>query len=162
MSSNQFVHLHLHTQYSLLDGANKLPDVIVQAHKQGHPAIAMTDHGNLHGAIEFYNESKKIGIKPILGCELYVTTGSRFERKTKTQGGSGTHHLTVLAKNLEGYRNLCRLVTLSYKEGFYFKPRVDHELLERYSEGLIVLSGCLSSELAALVSNEDMAGARKL
>lgn len=151
-----FVHLHLHTQYSLLDGVNKIPDVLERAHSLGQPAIAMTDHGNLHGAIEFYQAGKKIGIKPIIGCELYVTSGSRHERKLKSQGGAGTYHLTVLAKDITGYRNLCRLVTLAYREGFYFKPRVDHELLEAYSEGLVVLSGCLNSELAegALSNNE--------
>ena len=160
MVDNQFVHLHLHTQYSLLDGANKLPDIIVQANAKGMPAIAMTDHGTLHGAIEFYTEAKKIGIKPIIGCELYVNPVSRFERSTKTQGGAGTHHLTVLATNLEGYRNLCRLVSLSYKEGFYFKPRVDHEILAKYNEGLIVLSGCLASEMAAEVANDNIKKAR--
>lgn len=114
----------------------------------GQPAIAMTDHGNMHGAIEFYSAAKKVGIKPIIGCELYVTPGSRFERKTRAQGGAGTHHLTVLATGNVGYRNLCRLVTLAYREGFYFKPRVDHELLAEHSEGLIALSGCLAGELA--------------
>ncbi len=152
----QFTHLHLHTQYSLLDGANKLPDIIERAHQLGQPAIAMTDHGNLHGAIEFYTEAKKIGIKPIIGCELYVTSGSRFERKMQSQGGAGTYHLTVLAQNLEGYRNLCRLVSYAYSQGFYFKPRVDHELLSAHAAGLIVLSGCLNGEFAqqALAESE--------
>jgi DNA polymerase-3 subunit alpha len=162
VSNNQFVHLHLHTQYSLLDGANKLPDILVQAHAKGQTAIAMTDHGTLHGAIEFYLEAKKIGIKPIIGCELYVNPVSRFERTMKTQGGAGTHHLTVLAKDLEGYRNLCRLVSLSYKEGFYFKPRVDHELLEKYNKGLIVLSGCLAGELSEEISIDNIKKAREV
>ncbi|RIL05240.1 MAG: DNA polymerase III subunit alpha, partial [Proteobacteria bacterium] len=146
--SKSFVHLHLHTQYSLLDGANKIPEVLEQAHALGQPAIAMTDHGNLHGAIEFYTEAKRIGIKPIIGCELYVTPGSRFERKTRQQGGAGTYHITVLARSMQGYRNLCKLVSLAYKEGFYFKPRVDHELLRAFSDGLVVLSGCMNSEFA--------------
>lgn len=158
----QFVHLHLHTQYSLLDGANKIPDVLETAHSYGQPAIAITDHGNLHGAIEFYTEAKRIGIKPIIGCEVYVTPGSRFDRKLKAQGGSPTHHLTVMARDLNGYYNLCKLVTLAFKEGFYFKPRVDHELLERFSEGLIVLSGCLNGELNHFASIDDIQGARKL
>lgn len=158
----QFVHLHLHTQYSLLDGANKLPEVLELAHKMGHPAIAITDHGNMHGAIEFYTHAKKIGIKPIIGCELYVTGGSRFERKMKNQGGAETHHLTVLAQNLTGYRNLCRLVSLAYKEGFYFKPRVDHELLSQYSEGLIVLSGCLAGELSGFLLEDNLKAAQNL
>jgi DNA polymerase III subunit alpha len=159
---SQFVHLHLHTQYSLLDGANKISSVVSRAAALGQPAIAMTDHGNLHGAIEFYQTAKKEGIKPIIGCELYVTGGSRFERKTKAQGGEGTHHLTVLAESYEGYLNLCRLVSLSYKEGFYFKPRVDHELLATYSKGLIVLSGCLASELSKWVRAGDDTKAREL
>ena len=162
MSSLQFAHLHLHTQYSLLDGANKLPDVLEHAYSLGQPAIAMTDHGNLHGAIEFYLEGKRIGIKPIIGCELYVARGSRFDRKTRAQGGGGAYHLTVLASDLAGYRNLCKLVSLAYKDGFYFKPRVDHELLGAYSQGLIVLSGCLSSELSEYVATDDMQAARKL
>ena len=121
---SQFVHLHLHTKYSLLDGVNKIPGVLEQAHSYGQPAIAITDHGNLHGAVEFYQSAKKVGIKPIIGCELYVTPLSRFERKTRAQGGAGTYHLTALAKDMEGYQNLCKLVSLAYKEGFYFKPRV--------------------------------------
>ncbi|MCB0311158.1 MAG: DNA polymerase III subunit alpha, partial [Bdellovibrionales bacterium] len=156
---SQFVHLHLHTQYSLLDGLNKVKPVIERAHQYGQPAIAMTDHGNLHGAIEFYNAAKDIGIKPIIGCEMYVTLGSRFERKARAQGGSGTHHITVLAQSFRGYQNLCRLATLAYKEGFYFKPRVDHELLSQFSEDLVILSGCLAGELgrAALEQNLDLA-----
>lgn len=162
MTSGQFVHLHLHTQYSLLDGANKIPDVLEQAHKLGQPAIAMTDHGNLHGAIEFYLEAKRIGIKPIIGCELYVTPGSRSDRRMRSQGGSGTYHLTALAQDLEGYRNLCRLVSLAYREGFYFKPRVDHELLERFNKGIIVSSGCLNGELAGAASIDDEKGVKSV
>jgi DNA polymerase III subunit alpha len=157
-----FVHLHLHTQYSLLDGANKIGDVVARAAALGQPAIAMTDHGNLHGAVEFYQTAHKAGVKPIIGCELYVTSGSRFERKMKAQGGEGTHHLTVLAESKVGYLNLCRLVSLSYKEGFYFKPRVDHELLQTYSEGLVVLSGCLASELNRWVEAGDDVKAREV
>ena len=158
---DQFAHLHLHTQYSLLDGANKIGNVISRAHELGQPAIAITDHGNLHGAVEFYTHAKNVGIKPIIGCELYVAGDSRHDRTTKAQGGKGTFHLTVLAQNMEGYRNLCRLSSMAYKEGFYFKPRVDHELLEKYSEGLIVLSGCLSGEFSHHVGLDDRAGAKK-
>jgi DNA polymerase-3 subunit alpha len=122
----------------------------------------MTDHGNMHGAVEFYYEAKKGGIKPIIGCELYVTPGSRHERKMRAQGGAGTCHLTVLAANKTGYHNLCKLSSLAYKEGFYFKPRVDHELLERYSEGLIVLSGCLAGEVAQATMVDDYKGAKEL
>ena len=157
---SQFVHLHLHTKYSLLDGVNKIPGVLERAHQLGQPAIAITDHGNLHGAIEFYQAAQSIGIKPIIGCELYVTPGSRFERKTRAQGGAGTYHLTVLSQSLTGYRNLCKLVSSAYKEGFYFKPRVDHELLSQNSEGLIVTSGCLNSELSWLIRDENIEEAR--
>jgi DNA polymerase-3 subunit alpha len=159
---SQFCHLHLHTQYSLLDGANKLPDVLERAAQLGQPAIAMTDHGNMHGAVEFYLEAKAAGIKPIIGCELYVTPGSRFERKMSSKGGAGTCHLTVLAASKAGYHNLCKLSSLAYKEGFYFKPRVDHELLERYSEGLIVLSGCLAGELSQATQLDDRKGALEI
>ena len=158
---SQFAHLHLHSQYSLLDGVNKIPDVLQQAAEMGQPAIALTDHGNMHGAVEFYDAAKKADIKPILGCELYMTAGSRHDRVAVSQGGKPTHHLTVLAKNLEGYKNLCRLVTLGYREGFYRKPRVDHELLEACSEGLIVLSGCLASEFSHYVRQDDYAKARE-
>ncbi len=145
---SRFAHLHLHTQYSLLDGANKITDVISAAHRLGQPAIAMTDHGNMHGAIDFFSTAKKIGIKPIVGCELYVTTGDRREKAGPVDGERTSHHLTVLVMNQTGYTNLCRLVSTAYKEGFYYKPRVDHELLRRWNEGLIVLSGCLASEVA--------------
>ena len=162
MSSGKFVHLHLHTQYSLLDGANKIPNILERAHALGQPAIAMTDHGNLHGALEFYLAGKNIGINPIIGCELYVTPGSRLDKRTRQQGGAGTYHLTVLAQNNTGYSNLCKLSTLAYKEGFYFKPRVDHELLEEFSEGLIVLSGCITSELSAFAEAEEEKKAKVL
>ncbi|MCB0354929.1 MAG: DNA polymerase III subunit alpha, partial [Bdellovibrionales bacterium] len=161
LSSSTFVHLHLHTQYSLLDGLNKIDPVIQRAAAIGQPAIAMTDHGNMHGAIQFYESCQKSGIKPIIGCELYVTPGSRHDRRPVSQGGEGHNHLTILAMNNVGYQNLCRLVSLSYREGFYFKPRVDHELLARYHEGLIALSGCLSSEVGELVSRDDIENARK-
>ena len=157
---SQFVHLHLHTQYSLLDSTNKIPDVLEGAHRMGQPAIAMTDHGNLHGAIEFYRAGMKLGIKPIIGCELYLNPVSRFERKTKHQGGAPTYHLTVLAKNNSGYRNLCRLSSLAYQEGFYFKPRIDYQLLEECAEGLVVLSGCISSELAHCAATDNLEAAR--
>lgn len=158
----QFAHLHLHTQYSLLDGANRLPDILERAKTLGQPAIAMTDHGNLHGAIEFFSTAKGLGLQPIIGCELYVSAGSRKDRRPRAQGGPPTHHLTVLASNMAGYRNLCRLSTIAYREGFYFKPRVDHELLEQFSEGLIVLSGCLAGELNAHVELGNERGAREL
>ncbi len=155
LASSHFAHLHLHTQYSLLDGANKITTILSRAYKLGQTSIAMTDHGNLHGAMEFYLEARKVGIKPIIGCELYVTTGSRLDKRPRAQGGAGTHHITALAQNLEGYHNLCRLISLAYREGFYFKPRVDHELLQSYSKGIIILSGCLASELAKGALDDD-------
>lgn len=155
----KFAHLHLHTQYSLLDGVNKIPQVLERAFALGQPAIAMTDHGNMHGAIEFYEAAKKVGIKAILGCELYVSPTTRFDRKPRNQGGGGTHHITALAKSNEGYSNLCKLVSLAYSEGFYFKPRVDHELFRQYNKDLIILSGCLAGELASFVERDDIEGA---
>lgn len=151
----KFCHLHLHTQYSMLDGANKLPEIIQHAATLSQPAIAMTDHGNLHGAVEFYLAANKIGIKPIIGCELYVTPGSRFDRVPAKKGGEGVYHLTVLSKDEAGYRNLCKLSSKAYQEGFYFKPRVDHELLRECANGLVVLSGCLASELAEAALEDD-------
>ncbi|MCC6953878.1 MAG: DNA polymerase III subunit alpha [Deltaproteobacteria bacterium] len=151
---SQFVHLHLHTQYSVLDGANKLHNVIERAHSLGQPAIAVTDHGNMHGAVEFFLAAKETGIKPIIGCEVYVSSGNRFDRTPRAQGGARTHHLTLLAQNREGYQNLCKLVSLGYTEGFYFKPRVDLDLLKELSGGIIALSGCVSSEFSYFAQNE--------
>lgn len=157
-----FVHLHLHTQYSLLDGIVKISDLFERANAFNQPAVAMTDHGNLHGAIEFYQAAQKSGIKPIIGCELYVSPGSRFDKKVNGVNGTSAHHLTVLAKDNEGYRNLCRLVTTGYREGFYFKPRVDRELLTEFNAGLIVLSGCLAGELAFWSKRGDLEHCREV
>lgn len=145
-----FCHLHLHTQYSLLDGANKISQVIKQAASLGQQGIAITDHGNMHGVFEFYEHCSKEHINPVIGCEIYVADGSRFEKKAGIDG-KNYYHLTVLAKDQSGYESLCKLVSRSYREGFYYKPRVDHELLSEHSKGLIVLSGCLGSELSTHV-----------
>ena len=143
-----FVHLHVHTQYSLLDGANKIGPLIEHAKKSGMPAIAMTDHGNMFGAVEFFSKAKASGIKPIIGCEAYLAPGKRTDRiqssKSEDYEAGGNFHLILLAQNRVGYRNLCRLLTSAYKEGLYYKPRIDKEILAELSEGLIVLSGCLS------------------
>jgi len=139
-----FVHLHLHSQYSLLDGANRLDDVIGAAAGAGMPAMALTDHGNMFGAIQFYNLARKAGVKPILGIEAYVAQGSRFDR---TPGKGGSNHLVLLAANEAGYRNLIKLTSKAYLEGFYYKPRVDKELLRQHSEGIIALSACLKGEI---------------
>ena len=154
-----FVHLHLHTQYSVLDGANKISELVKHVSAKGQQAVAMTDHGNMHGALEFYQSAKQSGIKPIVGCEVYMTAGSRFDRTSRAQGGAGIHHLTLLCMNRRGYQNLCRLVTQAHTEGFYFKPRIDFELLSECHEGLLCLSGCMSSEfsLPAKASDEKSA-----
>ncbi len=155
-----FVHLHLHTQFSLLDGANKIRHLMPRVRAYGMPAVAITDHGNMFGAIEFYRTAVQHGVKPIIGCEMYVAPKSRFDR-TALSGvedyeHGGNFHLILLAMNLEGYKNLCRLVTAGFTEGFYRKPRVDKELLREFNKGLIALSGCLSGELArAMLAGRD-------
>ncbi|MFP5490788.1 MAG: DNA polymerase III subunit alpha [Bacteriovoracia bacterium] len=156
--ADSFVHLHLHTQYSLLDGAIRLDDLFKKAKEIGVPAIASTDHGNMFGAIDFYTRALQAGIKPILGSEIYFTPGSRFDRRPpknsktldsqdETEAKHQIHHLILLCKNLTGYRNLCKLLTKAYQEGFYYKPRADVDLLKEYSEGLIATSACLKGEV---------------
>ncbi|MFQ5850864.1 MAG: DNA polymerase III subunit alpha [Candidatus Binatia bacterium] len=153
MEHSDFVHLHCHTQYSLLDGANKINLLLERVKQLKQPALAITDHGNLFGAIEFYSEALRHGIKPIIGCEIYVAPTSRFERKGVDRGTKEyNHHLILLAMNREGYRNLCKLVTAGFTEGFYYKPRVDKDLLKEHNKGLIVLSSCLRGEVACALS----------
>ncbi len=146
-----FVHLHVHTQYSLLDGANKIAPLIDYAKHCGMEAMAITDHGNMFGAVEFFLKAREQGIKPIIGCEAYVAPGNRTDRtqtpKSDDFEGGGNFHLILLAQNRTGYRNLCRLLTAAYMEGLYYKPRIDKQILGELSEGLIVLSGCLSGEI---------------
>ena len=148
MEHSNFVHLHVHSQYSLLDGAIRFEEVLELAKKYRMTAVALTDHGNMFGAVDFYQKAIKHGIKPIVGCEVYVAPGSRLEKKTGERE-EGNYHLTLLARNEAGYYNLLKLVSLAHLEGFYYKPRVDKEILERYHEGLIALSGCLKGEVAA-------------
>ncbi len=146
----KFAHLHQHTAYSLLDGAARIKDLMrwVKEVSPENPTVAMTDHGNMHGAVEFYKAAEKEGVKPIIGFEAYVTAGSRFEKKRPSNKLDGGYfHLTLLAKNFKGYQNLCKLNSRGWLEGFYMKPRVDHELLREYSEGVIALSGCLGAQL---------------
>jgi len=154
-----FVHLHLHTQFSLLDGANQIEPLIRQIKTFGQPAVAMTDHGNMFGAIEFYRKAKEIGVKPIIGCEAYMALGSRHAKKDSGLAHNDYYHLILLARNLTGYQNLIKLVSKAYLEGFYYKPRMDKEILKEHHEGLIALSGCLSGEIPYLIGQKDMAGA---
>ncbi|MDW7674843.1 MAG: DNA polymerase III subunit alpha, partial [Bacillota bacterium] len=155
----QFVHLHVHTEYSLLDGAARIKDLVKQAKTLGMPAIAMTDHGVMYGAVDFYKACVKEGIKPIIGCEVYVAPRSRFDKEA--QRDDSGYHLVLLAKNMTGYQNLLRLVSLGYIEGFYYKPRVDRELLTKYSEGLIALSGCMAGEIPQHILNNYLEQAEK-
>ncbi|MGB9747217.1 MAG: DNA polymerase III subunit alpha [Bacteroidales bacterium] len=147
-----FVHLHVHTQYSILDGASNISALIAKAKNDGMPAVAITDHGNMFGVKEFVNEANKQGIKPVIGCEVYVATRSRTDRTDKEDRSS--RHLILLAKNLTGYHNLAKLVSLGYVEGFYYKPRIDKELLRQYHDGLIASSACLGGEVPELFFTE--------
>ena len=139
-----WVPLHLHSQYSILDAAASVEGIADKAKELGMPAVALTDHGNMHGAIDFYKACKGAGVKPIVGCEVYMAPTSRFEKKKL--GPKTAYHLVLLAKNEEGYHNLCRLSSKGYLEGFYYHPRIDKELLTQYHQGLICLSACLSGQ----------------
>ena len=151
-----FVHLHVHSEYSLLDGACRIKELASAAAALGQKALAVTDHGNLFAAVVFYDSCLKAGIKPIIGCEVYVAEGSRFDRNQKEK----PYHLVLLCKDNEGWKNLSKLVSLGYTEGFYSKPRIDTELLKRYSGGLICLSGCIAGEVSRRLSARDYEGAR--
>ena len=141
----EFAHLHVHTEFSLLDGACRIKELAKYAAQLGQKAIAITDHGNMYGVVDFYKACKEAGIKPIIGCEVYVAPRSRFDKVHKID--SSPYHLVLLCKNRTGYQNLIKLVSEGYINGFYNKPRIDHDLLERYHEGLICLSACLAGEL---------------
>ncbi len=152
MSSRKFAHLHCHTHYSLLDGANRVPELVAQTKKLGMTAIAITDHGNLYGAIEFHKECKGAGLNPVIGYEAYLAPGSRHDKKAGRQGDAYSH-LTLLAKNAQGFRNLIKLSSIAFLEGFYYNPRIDREILEAHKEGLICLSGCLAGEFNQHLAN---------
>ena len=158
--SDSFVHLHLHTEYSLLDGAVKIADLMAKVNRCKMPAVAMTDHGNLYGAIDFYKQASKAGVKPIIGSEVYLSPGPMNERK-KVPGLPNAHHLTLLAKNAVGYENLVRLVSLAHLDGFYYKPRIDKEALNKYSEGIICLSGCINGEINYWIQQDQLKIARE-
>ena len=161
MQHADFVHLHVHSEYSLLDGAAQLEKLVAKAKELKFPAIALTDHGNLFGAIDFYMAAQKSGVKPIVGCELYVAPGNRTDRGSQEGSYEGANHLTVLVRDLTGYRNLIKLVSKAYLEGFYYKPRVDKELLARHADGLLVLSGCLNSEVSRALSARETSELRQ-
>ena len=162
MSAPQkFTHLHVHTHYSLLDGLAKIDDILDRAKELGMESLAITDHGVLYGAVEFYMKAKERGIKPIIGCEMYLTAGSRHDKNNTTVDRT-RHHLILLAKNETGYKNLMKLITFAHIEGFYYKPRIDHELLEKYSEGLIALSACAEGEVPSAAIKSGYAKAEEL
>lgn len=158
--NKNFVHLHVHTEYSLLDGASRIERLVMRAKELGMPAIAITDHGSMYGVIDFYKHAKNQGINPVIGCEVYVAPRSRFEKSAVE--GESYYHLVLLAKNNIGYKNLVKIVSCGYTEGFYYKPRVDKELLRTHSEGLICLSACIAGEIPALLLKGDSVGAEKL
>jgi DNA polymerase-3 subunit alpha len=158
METPPFVHLHLHTDYSLLDGACRITDLVTEAARRGMPAVAVTDHGNLFAAAKFYEEATTRGVKPIIGCEVYVARGAHTDKTSDPDapGAGRANHLVLLAETQEGYRNLMKLVSTGFLDGFYYKPRVDHDLLSRHSGGLIALSACLRGEVSeALMEDHD-------
>ena len=155
-----FVHLHTHSEYSLLDGANKIKELPARAKELGMKAMAITDHGVMFGVVDFYKECKKVGIKPIIGCEVYVAPRTRFDKENGIDNKYS--HLILLAKNEEGYKNLTKLVSMGFTEGFYYKPRIDLEILEKYHEGLIALSACLAGSVNKAILKEDMQEAKKI
>ena len=152
----RFTHLHVHTEYSLLDGASKIPELVAYAKELGMDSLAITDHGVMYGAVEFYQECTKAGIKPIIGCEVYLAKGSHLDMTEKTR-----YHLILLAENDIGYHNLMRIVSKGQLEGFYYKPRVDKDILRTYSEGIICLSACIAGEVPRLINSGNMDGARR-
>lgn len=158
--SKPFVHLHVHSHYSLLDGLPKIDELVSYAKEQGAPALALTDHGALYGVIEFYQTALKAGIKPIIGVETYVAPLGHQHKRAKVD--EKNHHLVLLAATNEGYQNLIKLITIAHLEGYYYRPRVDHELLKKYGRGLIALSACLKGEVPTAILNDDLAGAAQI
>ena len=173
MGQPQFVHLHVHTDFSLFDGACETSELLDEASRQKMPAVAVTDHGNLFAAANFFNEASKRDVKPIIGCEVYVAKGSRHDRGEKTNGSSGqdrgeaepgmrgSNHLVLLCESLEGYHNLIKLVSSGFLEGFYYRPRIDYDLLAKHNKGLIALSACLRGAVTEAVVDEKYDQARE-
>lgn len=154
-----FTHLHVHTEYSLLDGSCKIKELTARAKELGMDSMAITDHGVMYGVIDFYRAAREVGIKPIIGCEVYVTAGSRFDRET-TNGEDRYYHLVLLAENNQGYQNLMKIVSKGFVDGFYYKPRVDYEVLETYHEGIIALSAVWPARSSAISSAACMSRGR--
>src|ERR1043165_8657071 len=161
MPHADFVHLHLHTEYSLLDGACRLDRLMDRAHALKFASLAITDHGVLYGAIDFFQAAHGKGIKPIIGCEVYIAPGSRLDKKTSNGGRDVYNHLVLLAKDEAGYKNLIKLVTDAHLEGYYYKPRIDKEILAAHKDGLIALSGCLASEIPEAIAKDQLSKARE-
>jgi DNA polymerase-3 subunit alpha len=156
-----FVHLHTHSEFSLLDGANRITDLVRRAKELEMPALALTDHGCLFGAWTFHKAARKDGLNPIIGMEAYVAPGNRRDRSRSGQGERAYYHLVLLARDAEGYKNLIKLSSIGYTEGFYGRPRVDREVLARHSGGLIVSSACMAGEVARQLLADDWEGARE-
>ena len=152
MSARSFVHLHLHSEYSMLDGAARISDVVDAVASDGQPAVGLTDHGVLYGAVEMHKTATAAGVKPIIGMEGYLTPGSRFDRPPRRE--DTRYHITLLAVNDVGYRNLVKLASRAYLEGFYYKPRMDHALVSEYAEGLVATTGCLGGHVPQLLAPE--------
>ena len=155
-----FTHLHVHTEYSLLDGSSKIKEITKRAKELGMDSLAITDHGVMYGAIDFYRAALANDIKPIIGCEVYVAPGSRFDKEANA-GEDRYYHLILLAENNTGYENLCRIVSKGFVDGFYYKPRVDYEVLEKFSEGIICLSACLAGEVQRYLARDEYEKAKE-
>ena len=156
----KFTHLHVHSHYSLLDGLPKIDEILEYVQKLGMDSIAITDHGNIYGAVEFYKKAKAKGIKPIIGAEMYVAYERIIDKRPNID--DKRYHLVLLVKNKEGYKNLVKLITRSHLEGFYYKPRIDEELMSKYSGGLICLSGCLQGKIPRLILSKKIEQAEKV
>ena len=155
----KFIHLHTHSHYSLLDGLSRIDDIVSAAVNAGAPAIALTDHGNMYGAIEFYKKAKKAGIKPIIGVEAYLAARTLYDKTPRIDAHS--YHITLFARNNEGYKNLMKLVSKANLEGFYYKPRIDLDALREHHEGILALSGCLNGMVSRTLLSGDYEGAKK-
>lgn len=158
---SDFIHLHVHTEYSVLDGLSNIKKLIAKAKALEMPAVAITDHGNMYGVLTFYNEAKKAGIKPVLGCEAYIAEGSRFDKDATRSERVRGFHCVLLAKNFTGYKNLCKLISMGFRDGFYYNPRIDKEILEQYSDGLIVSSACLAGEIPYFIRSNNVGKAEE-